>query len=40
MQTPNPQPPEISQPLTGTPNGAQDWLVPGHAELGARWPAR
>ena len=36
MQPPNQQP-EIWTPLTGMPEGAQDWLVPGHAELSAEW---
>ena len=38
MQSPNQQP-EIWTPLTGMPDGAQDWLVPGHAELSAEWAA-
>ena len=37
MQPPNQQPPEIWTPLTGMPEGAQAWLVPGHAELSAEW---
>ena len=39
MQPQNPQPPEIWTPLTGMPEGAQDWLVPGHAELSDEWAA-
>ena len=39
MQPQNPQPPEIWTPLTGMPEGAQDWLVPGHAELSEEWAA-
>ena len=31
--------PEIWQPLTGMPDGAHDWLVPGHAELSEQWAA-
>ena len=37
MQPQNPQSPEIWTPLTGMPEGAQDWLVPGHAELSEEW---
>ena len=37
MQAPNQQPPEIWTPLTGMPDGAQGWVVPGHAELSAEW---
>ena len=38
MPSPN-QPPEICQPLAGMPDGAQGWLVPGHAELSEEWAA-
>ena len=38
MQFPNRQP-EIWRPLTGMPDGAHDWLVPGHAELSEEWAA-
>ncbi len=39
MQFPNRQPPEIWRPLTGMPDGARGWLVPGHAELSEEWAA-
>ena len=39
MRSPNQQPPEIWHPLTGMPEGARDWLVPGHAELSEAWAA-
>ena len=38
MQFPH-QPSEIWQPLTGMPAGADEWLVPGYAELSAQWAA-
>ena len=38
MQFPNRQP-EIWRPLTGMPDGAHGWLVPGHAELSEEWAA-
>ncbi len=38
-QPSNQQPSEIWRPLTGMPDGAQDWLVPGHAELAEEWAA-
>ena len=37
MRSANQQPPEIWTPLTGMPDDAQEWLVPGHAELSAEW---
>ena len=33
------QQPEIWRPLSGMPDGGQDWLVPGHAELSEEWTA-
>ena len=38
MQPPD-QRPEIWQPLTGMPDGAREWLVPGYAELSEQWAA-
>ena len=38
MHLPNQQP-EIWQALAGMPDGADDWLVPGHAELSEQWAA-
>ena len=37
MHLPNQQPSEIWRPLTGMPDGAHGWLVPGYAELGEEW---
>ena len=33
------QPSAIWRPLTGMPEGAQEWLVPGYAELSEEWAA-
>ena len=37
MHLPNQQPSEIWRPLTGMPEGAHSWLVPGYAELSEAW---
>ena len=37
MRLPNQQPSEIWRPLTGMPDGAHGWLVPGYAELSEEW---
>ena len=37
MHLPNQQPSEIRRPLTGMPEGAHSWLVPGYAELSEQW---
>ena len=37
MHLPNQQPSEIWRPLTGMPDGARGWLVPGYAELSHEW---
>ena len=37
MGLPDQQPSEIWRPLTGMPDGAHGWLVPGYAELSEEW---
>ena len=37
MRLPNQQPSEIWRPLTGMPDGAHGWLVPGYDELSEEW---
>ncbi len=37
MHLPNQQPSEVWRPLTGMPDSAHSWLVPGYAELSEKW---